>query len=59
MIPSMPPSPTNRPLDVLMVDDEPSILDISKQFLETFHGMRVTVMADSSKVIDALAEGDF
>ena len=55
----MPPSATNRPLDVLMVDDEPSILDISKQFLETFHGMRVTVMEDSSKVIDALAEGDF
>ncbi|MHC1709016.1 MAG: PAS domain S-box protein [Methanomassiliicoccales archaeon] len=49
-------SRTNRPLQVLVVDDEPAILDISKEFLETFHEMRVTVAESGPKALDILAK---
>lgn len=42
-----------------MVDDEPGILQISKEFLETFHGMRVTIINDGHEALAALAAKEY
>ena len=57
--PSMCPSLTDRPLEVLVVDDEPAILDISKEFLEEFHGMKVTAVGGGKEALDVLSNRRF
>jgi PAS domain S-box-containing protein len=52
-------SETDRPLEVLVVDDEPAILDISKEFLEGFHGMKVTAAPGGPEAIKVLMDGRF
>lgn len=53
------PSLTDRPLEVLVVDDEPAILDISKEFLEEFHGMKVTAVGGGKEALDVLSNRRF
>ena len=47
------------PINVLIVDDEPGILEVSKEYLESQYGMRVTTIQKSVDVLQALSAESF
>ncbi|MDD1772911.1 MAG: PAS domain S-box protein [Methanomassiliicoccales archaeon] len=48
-----------RPLNILIVDDEPGILEVSKEYLESQYGMRVIALQKSIDVMQVLSEESF
>jgi PAS domain S-box-containing protein len=48
-----------HPINVLIVDDEPGILEVSKEYLESQFGMRVITIQKSVDVLQALSAESF
>jgi PAS domain S-box-containing protein len=46
-------------LKVLSVDDEPGLVELSKDYLETFHDMQVRTATSAREALQVLADGGF
>ncbi|OPX58441.1 MAG: osmolarity response regulator [Methanomassiliicoccales archaeon PtaB.Bin134] len=46
-------------LRILSVDDEPGLVELSKDYLEAFHGMQVRTATSAREALQVLADGGF